>query len=72
MQIKLMLIALMLELEIGYENGLKERPQNVVVGAKCVPSMTQKVILRRGPQVRKFIVAVRRFCLQMKSDDDKK
>ena len=49
-QIKLLLIVLMLEFGIGYENGLRERPQNVVVGAKCVPSMTQKVILRKRPR----------------------
>jgi hypothetical protein len=46
-QIKL-LIVLMLEFEIGYQNGLRVHPQNVVVGAKFVPSIMQKVVLRRA------------------------
>ena len=46
-QIKLLLMVLSLEFEVGFEGGWRQRPENLVVGGKCVPSMTQKIVVRR-------------------------
>jgi cytochrome P450 len=46
-QIKLLLMVLLLEFEVEYEGGWKQRPVNEVVGGKFVPSMRQKIVLSR-------------------------
>jgi hypothetical protein len=40
-------MVLLLEFEASYEDGVRERPENVVVGGKFVPSMSQRIVLRR-------------------------
>ena len=53
-QIKLLLMVLLLEFEVGFEGGWRQRPKNLVVGGgrKCVPSMTQKIVVRRRAKGR--------------------
>lgn len=46
-QIKLLVIVLLLEFDISYPEGQTERPESTIYGAKCMPSMTQKMVLKR-------------------------
>lgn len=46
-QIKLLVMVFLLEFEISYPDGQTERPENKIIGSKCMPSLTQKIMLRR-------------------------
>lgn len=46
-QIKLLIMVLLIEFDVSFPEGQKERPENKVVGTKCMPSVTQKMVLRR-------------------------
>lgn len=46
-QIKLLLMVLLLEFDIGYPDGQTERPPNVVIGEKNQIKPTQKIVLKR-------------------------
>jgi ent-kaurene oxidase len=46
-QIKLSLMVLLLEFDIGFPLSQGERPGNKVYGGRCIPSATQKLVLKR-------------------------
>jgi cytochrome P450 len=46
-QIKLLVMVLLMEFDVSFPEGQRERPENKVVGTKCMPSVTQKMVLRR-------------------------
>lgn len=46
-QIKLLVMVLLLEFEISYLEGQTEGLENKIIGSKCMPSMTQKIVLTR-------------------------
>jgi hypothetical protein len=46
-QVKLLVMVLLLEFEIGFPEGQSERPENKVLGGETLPSMPQMLVLRR-------------------------